>query len=89
MEKQNFQRAKEIEKEISELQKNIDNLNKMNNAIEQYQRSFEKGITFGFYFSNVDYKAVFNTSFFQSMIYSNIKMIEIEIENLNKEFETL
>ncbi len=89
MNSENFERAKEIEKSISNFEKEIVKLNEMNDCIEKNDTHFQENIILGFYFSNKDYKAIFDVSFFKSMIYSRIKTFEIGIEKLKKEFESL
>lgn len=86
---ENFERAKEIEKSISNFEKEIIKLNEMNDCIEKNDQHFQENMVLGFYFSNKDYKAIFDVNSFKSMIYSRIKTFEIAIEKLKKEFESL
>ena len=89
METVNFERAKEIEKSISNYEKEIVKLNEMHDCLDKNPQHFEQNIVLSFYFSNKDYRGIFDVMFFKSMIYSRIKTFEIGIDNLKKEFEKL
>lgn len=89
MNNENFERAKEIEKSISNYEKEIKNLNEMKDCMEKNPSHFEQDMVLSFYFSNRDYKALFDVDFFRSTIYSRIETFEIGIEKLKKEFESL